>query len=132
MGPSHRQPPFLSDSRSQNLSQHIFYTMLRKTRSGFCTKQNPGGGLSVRACRAAERARDREAGCFSQKSRRASYYLQRFMWSKGLFLSSAKLVSLLFLQLRFVLLNITERLVLLLVMEIGASVNMKTTWCASE
>lgn len=63
MGPSHRQPPFLSDSRSQNLSQHIFYTMLRKTLSGFCTKQNPGGGLSVRACRVSEReSKERQRG----------------------------------------------------------------------
>lgn len=73
-----------------------------------------------------ERARrDREAGCFSQKSRRVSDYLQSFMWSNGLFLSSAKLVSLLFLQICFVLLSITETLILLLVMKIDVSLKIK-------
>lgn len=41
-------------------------------------------------------SRNREAGCFSQKSRRASYYLRSFMWSKCLFLSWAELVILVF------------------------------------
>lgn len=102
---AHTQPPFLSDGQSQNLSQHIFYTMLRKTLSGFCTDRNPRRGLSARAHRALDRVREkeessanREAACFSQKSRRASYYLQSFMWSKGLFLSSAKEVLLLLFQ----------------------------------
>ena len=75
MRPSHRQPPLLSDSQSQNLSQHVFYTMQRKSLSWVCTEQNPQGGQglssgckSIESFRERESVREREMGCFSQKS----------------------------------------------------------------
>lgn len=43
MRPSHRQPLLLSDSQSQNLSQHVLYTMQWKTLSWVCTKWEPLG-----------------------------------------------------------------------------------------
>lgn len=76
MRPSHRQPPLLSDSQSQSLSQHVFYTMQRKTLFWVCTEQNPWGGQGLSSGlqehRELQRERlsvkEREMGCFSQKS----------------------------------------------------------------
>lgn len=92
MRPSHRQPPLSSDSQSQNLSQHVFYTMQRKTLFGVCTEQNPQGGLSS-GCKSKESLRE----SFGEKEKRVaflrickavSYYLQSFMWCEGLFIAN--------------------------------------------
>lgn len=98
MRPSHRQPPLLSDSQSQNLSQHVFYTMKRKTLPWVCTEQNPEGGQGLSSgCKSIEsfRERVRERGralekerdglLFSEIWRAVSYYPQSFMWSQALF-----------------------------------------------
>lgn len=78
--------------QSQNLSQHVFYTMQRKTLFGVCTEQNPQGGLSS-GCKSKESLRE----SFGEKEKRVaflrickavSYYLQSFMWCKGLFIAN--------------------------------------------
>lgn len=71
MRPLHREPPLPSESQSQNLSQHVFYTVLKKKLFGVCTEQNPQGGLSS-GCKSRqsfrESFRERDAGCFSEKT----------------------------------------------------------------
>lgn len=74
MRSSHRQPPLLSDSQSQNLSQDVLYTMQRKTLSWVCTEQNPWGGQALSSgCKTIERFRERALQkerwvCISQNS----------------------------------------------------------------
>lgn len=70
MRPSHRQPPLLSDSQSQNLSQHVFYTMKRKTLPWVCTEQNPEGGQGLSSgCKSIESFRERERESFRERER---------------------------------------------------------------
>lgn len=89
MRPSHRQPPLLSDSQSQNLSQHVFYTMQRKSL-GFAPSRTLGEDRlclqAARAYKASERERKGDGLLFSEIWRAMSYYPQSFMWSQALFI----------------------------------------------
>lgn len=66
-------PPLLPGSQSQNLSQHVFYTMQRKLFLGFAPSRTLGEDrvcLHTAGARRAQREleRERKTGCFSQKS----------------------------------------------------------------